>query len=313
MVKLSAFLLVIHFWASTSLLATESVPEKLHYQATYKGVLSVFQTLSIADVWYSTNSVAVDASDSPIRLSTLSVSSENFSMVERLYPMRYQFLSFFSDEPARTLLFENLKVTKKSRKTKHKIGLFDRDNRQVQLFTSKDKKLLIDTDNALAVINQNEHKITQQKYALEVKAPALTNLQTDPVDRLTLLQMIRQQVKANRQSQSYFVTTGDEVMTYKVSLQQQDVVTIGNKSFKASKVKIEAYDLDSNKPDSAGFATVHAASHDYDDLITTAPDTSPGYRHPPVYVWFSSDDKATPLKFVNYHALGDFVVELKAG
>jgi len=311
MIKLPLILLVASILTSTSVLADESEPEKLHYQATYKGVLSVFQTLSIADAWYTTDTLAAADSANPIRLSSLSVSSENFSMVERLYPMRYQFLSFFSEPPARTLLFENLKVTKKSRKTKHKVGLFDSQNQKVQLFTSKHKELVIGIDNALSVINENEHERIQQKYALDVKAPALTKLQADPVDRLTLLQLIRKQVKANRQSQSYFVTTGDELMTYEVSMQKKDVVKVGNKPVNAIQLKIEAYDLGAEKQDSKGFATVHAADA-YEYLNTAETDSSPNYRHPPVYVWFSLDDKAIPLKFVNYHALGDFIVKLKA-
>jgi len=311
MIKLPLILFFVSILTSTSVLADESEPEKLHYQASYKGVLSLFQTMSIADVWYATDTVPADSSENPIRLSSLSVSSENFSMVERLYPMRYQFLSFFSEQPARTLLFENLKVTKKSRKTKHKVGLFDRQNQKVQLFTSKNKQLVIGVDNALSVINENELETVQQKYALDVKAPALTKLQADPVDRLTLLQLIRQQVKENRQSQKYFVTTGDELMTYQVSMQNKDVVKVGNKPVNATKLKIEAYDLGAEKQESTGFATVHAADA-YEDLITAKRDSSQNYRHPPIYVWFSLDDNAIPLKFVNYHALGDFIVELTA-
>jgi len=104
---------------------------KLHYQASYSGVLSLFQRLDIADVWYGQNTIGAAKNGDLLQRVSLSVSSENFAMVERLYPFRYQFQSIFKPETSQTVLFENLKITSKSKKNRHNVALFNLKDRQV--------------------------------------------------------------------------------------------------------------------------------------------------------------------------------------
>lgn len=282
---------------------------KLHYQASYTGVLSLFQQLDIADVWYGDNAIGAAKNGDLLQHVTLSVSSENFSTVERLYPFRYQLQSIFKPETFQTVLFEKLKTTKKSKKTRHRVGLFDLHDHQVQVYSSANKQVSITPVQVKHFVDEADANVIEKQLNLQVNGAPLQYLEgATLVDRLTLLSAIRNQLLKGDEKQQYLVTNGRELIVYRVQLGKQELVQLGKNKIKATKVKIEAFDLEKDNKSVNGY--VYAGDTSIGSYANLGQEGWGDYRHPPVYIWFSADDRRLPLKFVNHHALGEFVIEL---
>ncbi len=303
-ILLSGFLL----FASLQGRAAEA-EAKLHYQASYTGVLSLFQRLDIADVWYGSNAIGAAKNGDLLQHVTLSVSSENFSTVERLYPIRYQFQSIFKPETSQAVLFENLRTSKKSKKNRHKVGLFDLNDHQVQVYSSTNEQVSITPVQVKHLVDGGDSSVIVKQLNLKADKAPLHYLEGNSlIDRLTLLSVIRNQVIEGDEKRQYLVTNGRELMTYRVQLGKQELVQLGENKIKATKVKIEAFDFEKDNKSATGY--VYAGDTSIDSYEALIQEGQQDYRHPPVYVWFSADDRRLPLKFVNHHALGEFVIEL---
>jgi hypothetical protein len=279
----------------------------LKYKASYNGVFSLFKNLDIAEVRYSVENLPAANSSETIKQVRLEVSSENFATVERLYPFRYLFKSFYQPANSATLFFEHLKTTKKSRKKQHRIGLLGHAERKIQLFQSSQFKELITADNVLQLSRLNFDSLAA-RFDLKVKDQPILKNSVMPIDRMTMLELISEQVKQQQSQKTYLVTNAKKLFNYRVSLQKQEDYKLGDKLLSSQKVKIEAFDLEPA-------AEVQFAENDY-DLISqaqaqpAAADNHPGYAHAPVYAWFSLSEKPVALKFVNQHSVGDFIIEM---
>ncbi len=272
--------------------------ETLQYQAHYKGVFSLFERLSIADVVLQTKPVSPAANNNLQKIS-LSVSSEAHPTVESLYPFRYTFDSYYSDVSGQTLAFEHLKSSSKKGK-KHYVGFVEGDNGDAQLFRAKAHKPLVSGDLLADFLRHGLRSQQIQALDLSTKSPALKQLKGILVDRLTLLSRIRHQVKAGIEQTDYRVTNGDKLMKYRVTLKSREQLDLGaDGTTSAQKIKIEAWQERKQ------------ADFDHEDILQVNASTTRDYLHAPVYAWFSVDDRAIPLKFVNKHAVGEFVITIK--
>lgn len=274
--------------------------QKIDYLASYRGVFSLFQQIDIANVEYRISSHAVSP-DRHVREIRLMASSAAYPTVEKLYPFRYLYKSYSDTAFQHTLLLENLKTTQTKRKFKHQLGLFDQDSNAVQLYQTVQKEEIAGFANLQQLLSAG---LEPDADALNL-TPAgakLEQLESMPVDRLVLLEQIRQQVRDGRQQAIYRVTNGDELFDYRVALLNREIIKLGKKPVDTSKVKIEAFEL---SPEGTRVSTQQDA---FSDL--RAHTDAPGkYAHAPVYVWFSNDDSASPLRFLNRHAVGDFMIE----
>ena len=292
------------FSGALSLPAIAEGTVRLQYLASYKGVFSLFNRMDIADVDYQVESLPVDKSTTPAKQIRLAVSSEHFETVERLYPFRSLFKSFFQADKSATIFFEHLKTTKKSRKKKHQLGLLDHSQEKVQLFQSSQFDELITPDN-FKQLSELQLEAIAARLQLKPKAEALSNVVDMPIYRMTMLELISEQIKKGQQEKTYLVTNGDELFHYLVTFQGKQDYQLGKKMLSSQKVKIEAFEMKPEPKDTF-------VENDY-DLIrqAQAQQTNPEYAHAPIYVWFSLEEKPVALKFVNHHAVGDFIIELK--
>jgi len=275
----------------------------IQYQASYKGVFSLFRTMKIADVNYSVSShePELPANFQQIRLW---VTSQAYSTVERLYPFRYLYKSYFKTDSAQTQVFENIKITKKKKKLRHQVGLLDFEENKIQLFSSSDTKENMLPAVVPGVTRSEQQQQLTKRLQLKKKASPLINLQIMPIDRLTMLELMAEQVASNKAEKVYRITNGDELFDYRVTLGQQQKLKVAGKEMQARKVKIEALELTvSGEP-------VMEAQGELEQLQAAGTEKRK-YAHAPVYAWFSEiGGQQTAVKFLNRHAIGDFVVEM---
>jgi len=278
----------------------------IQYQASYKGIFSLFRTMKIADVNYSVSSHEPELSPEYQQIR-LWVTSEKYSTVERLYPFRYLYKSFFNTDSDQTQVFENIKITKKKKKLRHQVGLLDFDENKVQLFASAHKKENVLPEVVAGVIRTQQQKQLKKRFKLKKKAPALIELQKMPIDRLTMLELMAEQVAANQTEKMYRITNGDELFDYRVTLGQQQKLSIAGQQRQTRKVKIEAFELTTS-----GEQVMEAQGQV--QQLQAAETERRKYAHAPVYAWFAEiDGQQTAVKFLNRHAIGDFVVEMVNG
>ena len=290
---------------------------ELNYLASYKGVFSLFNSMDIADVNYSVESILfenqadkqVNNQISGTKQIRLTVSSENFATVEKLYPFRYLFKSFFRPATATTHYFEHLKTTKKSRKKKHQVGILDHIQKKVQLFKSTEFEELITPGNFDRLSGQKLEFVSND-LKLKPKSEPISNMPHMPIDRMTMLELMSEQVKQKIKDKDYLVTNGDELFRYRVSFLDRHDYQFGKRIIPSQKLKVEAFDL--NPETQVEFAEYQESFKDGFIGQVQAGEKKPDYAHAPVYAWFSLTEKPFALKFVNHHAVGDFIIEIVA-
>jgi len=300
MQKISIIVLVVGLLSATGQVKAAT---DIQYQASYKGIFSLFRTMKIADVNYSVSS-HVPQLPAEFQQVRLWVTSEKYSSVERLYPFRYLYKSFFNKDSEQTQVFENIKITKKKKKLRHQVGLMDFQENKIQLFKSTHKEESVLPAVVAGVTMTEQHQQLIKRFQLTEKAPPLIKLQTMPIDRLTMLELMAEQVATNQAEKIYRITNGDELFDYRVTLRQQQNINVAGEERQTRKVKIEAFEL------TPGGEQVMETQGKVEQL-QAAETEKRKYAHAPVYAWFSEiEGKQTAVKFLNRHAIGDFVVEM---
>jgi len=165
--------------------------EKLQYQAFYQGVLSLYSKLEIADVHFTIQPLENAIEEDALTKIALSVSSQNYPMVENLYSFRYFYQSVFDKKSHQTLYFENLKSSKK---LTHNVVLFDLPKQQVQLFSSQNSLPVLPEKISSHLIRNTPYADVVKSLALDVKANPLNHQDKLLIDRLSLLEEIRTQL-----------------------------------------------------------------------------------------------------------------------
>jgi hypothetical protein len=182
--------------------------------------------------------------------------------------------------------------------------LLDPENKTVQLYSSPQHEETVLPAVAARITSDVNHRLVEKQLKLKVKAKALVDQKNLPVDRLTMLELIGRQVAANEAKQFYRITNGDELFDYQVTLGQRQKVKVAGQKLQARKVKIEAFELT---------AEGEQVMENQDEIsqLRAAEAEQPKYAHAPIYAWFSEiEGTQVAVKFLNRHAIGDFVVEM---
>lgn len=258
--------------------------ETLDYQVTYSGLFSAFQDVAIGDVQLEVDATGVSLDGQPIVRARLSASSAAYPLVEQLYPFRYEFTSYHQPDATRSLAFERRKQT---RKLRHDLLLLDWAGDEVRRFG------IAGTPDATAAGDEPPPELFAAlrraglpDYRAQF-APHPRRLATPPrttLDRLALLQQVRDLDLVAGASRELTVTDGKEFIAYRVTVAKRELVPTAAGSIPAWKVRIESFETDD-------------------------PEERP--RHAPVYVWLDEGARRLPLRFVSHHPAGKFIVELQ--
>lgn len=236
------------------------VVERLDYLASYRGAFSLGQELPIADVELMTRQAGDQAG---LQETRVVASSENYGLVESFFPMRYRFRTWASADDGRLVGFENYEKTKRVR---HRLYLRDQDGSDFERF---DLKQGIGAD-----------KVASLEAGVNPVAPPGDEF----IDRLGLLQKIRERDLAVGKQLGFPVTRGSETLDYRVEVEVEEVIVIQGISVPAWKVRLEGYEWDEEGRQ------------------------QPAHR--PLFIWFSRDGRHVPLRVESRHSIGLFRVEL---
>jgi hypothetical protein len=234
----------------------------LDYQVIYRGVFSAGADMPIADLLLE---APLRTDSSAIWQAGLSASSAAYPLVESVFPIRYRFRSWTGPEPADLLGFE---IYESTRKVRHRLYLRDDSISQMKRF------------------DLTEGVGQQEMAQLEAGvSPVAADQRKGLLDRLGLLQLVRQQDLHEQARYRFEVTNGRERLVYLVKVETAQILDIGGLAVPAWKLRFDGLEHGRN-------GTQVAA-------------------HRPVYVWLSRVSDHVPLRLDSRQAIGLFRVELK--
>ena len=252
--------------------ASYTLPERLEYTASYEGPLTAGSNIPIARLFLQTRELNSPALANPLFETSLNVSSEIFPFVEERFPFRVRFRSFYRQEPFTLLALEKYKQTDE---LKHELTWLDGKNGKVGRYRMQGKGA-----DLPAMLAEWIDADTSFRYYKPARHEPMNGL----LDRLSMLQSLRQQQMVPGAEYRFAVTDGKRLLEYRVQVLGLDQIEFAGATQQAWKLLVNA-------------------------LYTKKGVTSP--RHAPVHLWLSMDKPALPLRFVNHHLLGTFTVELQ--
>ena len=299
--RVSVCLLALLF---SFLLATPAVSgspaylgERLNYTISYRGVFSAMNWIDIADAELQTEQSAFNGQ--PVYRSHLQVSTEAYGKMERFYPLRYRFESYFSTDLQRTLLFDEQKKTHKVRREIVWVDWEQRSANRYKQKVSRDAKEGGMEDTGEFDFADKGPRVKKKANGLP---PLLTGLDdadkgqfrqarganlrrlNNILDQLSLLQAVRVQDLVAGQEIRLPVLDGRDVLSYRIRVVKRETLEQQGQGWDTFKLRFDAFKQGAEKGE---------------------------IEHPPIYVWLTTDDRRIPVRFASNYALGKFAGQLK--
>jgi hypothetical protein len=243
--------------------------ESLNYRVHYEGLLSGMTRVAIADVsLYST-------ATPELQVHTLHLSSAGYGMVDALYPIRYRLRSLYHLSGKQLLAFERYK---RGRKFKHDLAWVDAEHSRVRYLRADHK------GQAAELPRMARPWISEAPFVPVADTPS--PVAPGVLDRLILLQVVRQQVPATGKILTFSLTDGRKRYRYQVEWLGADRLELDGRGQQAWQLRVHGQEIDGN-----GNAVGEAA-------------------HAPIELWLSADSQRLPLRLQIDHAVGSFTVDL---
>lgn len=243
--------------------------ETFNYRVYYQGLLSAMARVAIAEVRLDIESPPGDR----LLVSTLSLSSESFGLMDAVYPIRYRLRALYSLQAGQLVAYERYKRT---RKIKHDLVWVDEQSGLARRLVA-DREGEDSLPVSLRPWVAGKSFRPQPGEGLAVPHGVL--------DRLTLLQALREQVPPQGEALELPVTDGEQGFIYRVTGEGREGLIISGQYFDSWRLRIDGF---AQKLDGEG-----GLERD----------------HEPVYVWLSADEQHMPLRFHTDHSAGGFTVD----
>ncbi len=263
------FLLLAFAWLAGSALQAET----LYYEASYQGLFSAGQPIAIAAVSLETLPVEAAGAEKHYQ-STMQVTSQPYTFVEKHYPMRVRYRSLWTSQP---LAVTALETYEKTHKLKHQIIWVDWKGKRMLRFRSRGKGA-----------GQHVFPVSLQSWlapgeAFQFHKYGRHKVPQGMLDWLSMLQAVRGRELRHGLRYHYAVTDGKHLYHYRVSVEKRHLLVVDGKEYRTWKLRFDATE-----------------------------EGKPGPAHRPVYVWLADDAKHTPLQFESRHPLGRFTIRFSA-
>jgi hypothetical protein len=289
-----AFFLILYFKTLSAQTLTENDPnfpfhsgEMLHYQLSYRGLLTSMIWADIADaqiVFFANKKTPEQQSGYQFMLH---LSTEKYSKSEIIHPVRYTYTATLDASMQRTLLIEKMDT---GASDSHEFLWLDWHNKETQIFKKREKKLM---SSALLWPEQAQEKVWEEDGESTVpeflsKFSLLDNnsnylihkgsgkkiKHSKILEPLSLIYSLRS-LNYNKIIETSVVIK-DDIRPYRIEQLEQEEVEINNIKFQAVKYSIQR----KTKKDKR------------------------------FYIWISNDKSKVPLRIVMDAPLGNLEIEL---
>ena len=212
--------------------------ERLDYLVEYKGVLSGYSWTDVSMASIETRKVADCPGAGGCMVSTATMSSKGYAVLEAIFKMRFHYRSFYRLKPLRTLAFE-MREKKYSDKYqpygfKHSLAVIPVEGSAVDFYKlwSKGELLPVPINQFVATDRKPAGKARVKKVE---RKPAVSG----SIDRMTLLQSIRSAPLKKGYKASYPGTDGRHQLEFRVAVIAPEEINAAGKRWKTWKIRID--------------------------------------------------------------------------
>ncbi len=251
--------------------------EQLVYQVSYQGALSGQASVNIADAVLETKAGAETINGVRAYQSTLQVSTEDYPVLEEVYPFRYRFRSYYSTDLSRALYID---VQKTSRKDQHELVWFDWEAGRAERYKKRSKVREEQVSDASAFLVGADAR----KKGFRHNAKNDLHLNGTLLDRLSLLQVARAQDLFSGKAIESPVSDGKSMYRYHVQVLGRELLEQGGRVWDTYKLSFDGFEQ---------------------GKMERQPD------HAPVFIWVTADSRKLPVRFSSDAVLGTFVIDLR--
>lgn len=260
-------ILAIMLLLATSLASAET----FNYLIKFRGALSAFSWASLADGSIETRKVSSCFGRGSCLNTRVSMSSENHALLESLYPTRFFYQSFFTENPTQTIAFEKREKKNKSEYEpygyRHKLVTISKNGTEatyMELWSTGDS-----LSAAEAKLVSTDHNGGQKPA---VRKRMVSPVEKNALDRWAMIYTARFLPYKEGFSQRFPGTNGKDRLDYRVAL--------------------------------AGTETIEARGKKYDAWKVSIVETKNGKKQPQLNLWISQDDKRIPLRVEMEESIG---------
>lgn len=212
--------------------------ERLDYLIEYKGLLSGYKWTDVSRASISTERLADCAGRGSCMVSTATLSSRGYKVLEAVFKVRFHYRSFYQLNPSRTLAFE-MREKKYSKQYmpygyKHSLAVIPGGANTTDFYKlgSKGEPL----PAAVLPFVATDHKSAEKIRVKKVKHKPVGK---NALDRMTLLQTVRSAPLKVGYKASFAGTDGRNKLQFRVAVVAQEEVNAAGKSWKTWKIRID--------------------------------------------------------------------------
>lgn len=224
------------------LLLLASVPlhaaERLDYLIEYKGLLSGYNWTDISRATITTSQRANCAGRGSCKVSTATMSSKGYKVLETIFKVRYHYRSYYQLHPPRTLAFE-MREKKYSKQYapygyKHSLTLLPKGATTTDYYKlgSKGVPLPVAAKPFIA---------TDHKPAANIRVKKLKHkpVAKNALDRMTLLQVVRSAPLKIGYKATFVGTDGRNQLEFRIKVIAKEDIKAAGKKWQTWKIRIE--------------------------------------------------------------------------
>ena len=220
--------------ASVSLHAAE----RLDYLIEYKGLLSGYKWTDVSRASISTERLADCAGRGSCMVSTATLSSRGYKVLETVFKVRFHYRSFYQLNPSHTLAFET-RERKYSKQYlpygyKHSLAVIPSGADTTDFYKLRSRGEPLPAE--VRVFVATDHKPVEK---IRVKKVKHKPVEKNALDRMTLLQTVRSAPLKVGYKALFAGTDGRNKLQFRVAVVAQEEVKAAGKSWKTWKVRID--------------------------------------------------------------------------
>jgi hypothetical protein len=203
-------------------------------------MFTAFQEVGIGDARLDVVQTAALVDGEPVMRARLTASSAAYPVVEGFYPFRYEFTSYHQPEQSRTLAYERRKQTTRLR---HDLLLADWSAGKVKRFRIEDASVGQARDATAEEMLTRLSRAGLPDYRDQLAPhPGQIAASGQALDRLALLQQVRNLPMQEGAVYELTVTDGKEIIRYSARIAARETVSTGAGERSAWKVRIDGFE-----------------------------------------------------------------------
>jgi len=251
----------------------QSGGELLRYKVSYQGLLSLFLPVEIAEATLHLRPGVEVVDNERMRRASLAVTTESFPSMEAVYPLRFNYDSWFDSDLKYSVVLD---VRKRTSKYRHELLWFNREQEVVRTYRKSESKGS-GSHEIPGFLSQVNH-LQQPDSFRERRVLKLDS--GNVLDRLAMLYVLRNHLLTPGKSIDLAVSNGKDLLGYRIAVEAREQLVLDSKPISTLRLRF------------------------------TPRFVNGGDRGYAVRVWMSDDERRLPVRFHSSKMGGSIELDL---